>query len=422
MPKTPRARLFPIALFVALTGCTKDAAGPMDPPPASVDGPRIVATVPAARSEGVLYDTEIWAGFDRGLEASSVDSTSVFLKLDTQRVSCAITYEAAPRRIRVRPRATLQLQRTYTVEFAAALRALDGTTLGERQFFQFKTNSLRRPTYSYPDSAALEGPVVMLGWGGNGGVSSQLIHEVYASPDSAAVVARSLAPLQRATSLTFLPRTAWPRGTSVYWSVTTENQATGERLAGHVRRFETYSEAWPVDSVTWTMLDYGGSRFQTPRIQYCNQISQFAGPDHSLAMHFRQPPVALTNAAVVSARIYVPLQSGYADSLSGNPLTAWQTLTDFTACSFGWPGPPYPDANGRLGAAEACEAPSTAMVREDGLAAWFEQNARGRGLPGIQWRADRMVGTAISSSNPVRAVVTFIPRGSPSPPLAARGR
>lgn len=422
MRPTRLLRLLAFALLPALGACSKQVAAPVEEPPVSTSGPQIVVSVPAARSEGVLYDTEIWAGFDRALEASSVDSTSVFLKLDTQRLPCTITYEAVPRRVRLKPRVTLQLQRTYTVEFAATVRGLDGTTLGERRFFQFKTNSLRRPTYSYPDSLALEGPVVMLGWGGNGAVSNQILHELYASTDSAAVANRTVPYRQRGTALSHLPVATWPRGARVYWSVTTENAATGERLAGHLRAFDTYPEGWPVDSVTWTMFDYGGSRFQTPRLQYCNSITQFTGTAFSLATHFRNPPSGLSASAIESVRLYVPLQSGYADSLAVNPLTVWRTLGDFTACSFGWPGPPFPEPAGRLSAAERCELDATAMFREAGLAAWFEQNARGRGLPGIQYLADRTIGTAISTVTPARAVVVHLRRGGSPGPSPARGR
>ena len=422
MNPTARLRHVPLALLLTLTACSKQVSAPLEESPPTVSGPQIVVSVPAARSEGVIYDTEIWAGFDRPLEASSVDSTSVFLKLDTQRVSCAISYEPAPRRIRLRPRVTLQLQRTYTVEFAADLQALDGTSLGERRFFQFKTNSLRRPTYSYPDSLAREGPLVMMGWGGNGGVSNQMIHEVYASTDSAAVANRTIPALQRGTALAFLPRLAWPRGARVHWSVTTENVLTGERLAGRPMAFDTYPEGWAVDSVTWAMSDYGGSRLQTPRIQYCNSTTQFAGPGHSLAMHFRGAPAALANAPIVSARLYMPLQPGFSDSLLVNPLGAWQTLSDFVACSFGWPGPPFPEVNGFLGVAEPCETPALAMLRSDGIGAWLEQSARGRGLHGIQWIAGRTIGTAVTGVTPARAVVVYLRRNAGPEPLAARDR
>jgi len=419
---TPRARLRLLALasILTLAACSKESAGPLEPPPTPpTDSPQIVTTVPAARSEGVVYDTEIWAGFDRALEASSVDSTSVFLKLDTQRLPCTITYEAAPRRIRLRPRVTLQLQRTYTVEFAATIQGLDGTTLGERRFFQFKTNSLRRPTYAYPDSLTMEGPLVMLGWGGNGGVTSTIIHEVYASADSTAVANRTLPALQRGTALGHFPRAPWPRGTRVYWSVTTENALTGERLNGRVRWFTTFPEGWPVDSLVWANSDYGGSRNQTPRIQYCNQVAQFTGPDHSLAAHFRTAAGVLPTVAIESARMYVPLQPGYSDSLAVNPMSAWQTTTDFTACSFGWSGPPFPEPTGFLGDAEACAEANTAMLRSTAIGAWLEQSARSRGVPGIQWRAARMIGTALSSVTPSRAVVVYLRRDvAPIPALA----
>lgn len=424
MPTPSALRLVPfvLALALTLTACSKTATAPLEESPPSGDGPRIVVSVPAARSEGVVYDTEIWAGFDRALEASSVDSTSVFLKLDTQRIPCTITYESAPRRVRLRPRATLQLQRTYTVEFAAHLRATDGTTLGTRTFFQFKTNSLRRPTYSYPDSLAREGPLVTLGWGGNGGASSQYIHELYAGTDSAAVANRTIPPLQRGTALLHMPLESWPRGARIHWSVTTENVATGERLAGHLRAFDTFPEGWPVDSVSWTMFDYGGSRFQTPRLQYCQSTTQFTGPGHSLATHFRNHPAAVTGAAIESVRLYLPLQAGYADSLASNPLTVWSTTTDFTACSFGWPGPPFPDPNGLLGTAEACGTPSTALVRNARLAAWFEQNVRARGVPGIQYVAGRTIGTAFTGSVPATAVVVYLRRNAAPAPAAAAER
>src|SRR5262249_33695876 len=143
----------------------------------------LVATQPAARSTGVIYDTEIWGQFSRPLDAGTIGPTSVFLKLDGQRVPITVIYDDLTRRILLAPTVTLALQRTYTVEFSTSIHASDGTPVAPSVFFQFTTNSLRRVPYDFPAQGALEGPVASLGWGGAVGLNANVIYEIHASTD-----------------------------------------------------------------------------------------------------------------------------------------------------------------------------------------------------------------------------------------------
>src|SRR5262249_22520366 len=157
--------------------------------------PELVATLPAARSTGVLYDTDIWGQFSRALDPGTIDTTTVYLKLDGQRLPITVIYDGLTRRILLRPRVTLALQRTYTVEFSTSVNASDGPPIAPDVLFQFTTNSLRRVPYAFPAQAALEGPVASLGWGGATGPTNNILYEIYASTDSLAIASRSAPPL-----------------------------------------------------------------------------------------------------------------------------------------------------------------------------------------------------------------------------------
>lgn len=402
-----RLRLLALVLPCLLSACGRSSTAPVDTPEPPVDAVQIVATVPPARAEGVLYDSEIWAQFDRPLEPSSVSDRTVFLKLDTQRVPVRVQYEALTRRIRVTTLALLALQRTYTVEFAPTIEALDGRTLATRRFFQFKTNTLRRPTLGYPDSAATEGPLVTLGYGGNGIPSGDFTHELYASTDEAAVRNRTVTPVQTSFNLYFLPRVAWPAGATVYWSVLTQNNRTGERLASGVRWFRTLPADTPVDSIELVMADFGGTRLATPRIQYCSQPQQFTGPAHSLGARWTSVPAPLAGARIAAARLYAPLQAAYRDSITAIVPEVWHAQNDWAACGMSWPGPPFHELTGLLATGEPCADPGQVLFRGERVAAWYEQFVRGRALPGVLFRSPRQFGFEILGSTPVRVRLLY---------------
>ena len=146
----PAILLFALLSMIS-SGCNKQGAAPTEVLPQSVP-PMVVATKPPARFTGVLYDTDIWVQFDRSLEPSSVSALTVFLKQDSRRLSATITYDGLSRRIVVRPNVVLDLQTTYTVEMSPRVRAAGGDSLGATAFFQFTTNTLRRPRYDSPSA------------------------------------------------------------------------------------------------------------------------------------------------------------------------------------------------------------------------------------------------------------------------------
>ena len=66
--------------------------------------PEITGLFPVPRSTGIVYDTPIYAQFDRALDPRSVDTTTVFLKVDTKRASVTVEYLNVVNRIQITPR------------------------------------------------------------------------------------------------------------------------------------------------------------------------------------------------------------------------------------------------------------------------------------------------------------------------------
>ncbi|HXS23174.1 MAG TPA: Ig-like domain-containing protein, partial [Gemmatimonadales bacterium] len=266
-----RPSLSILVLVACLSGCSKHATDTTGPPPAP-PVPELVAMQPPARSLSALYDSDIWGQFDRALDPHTVSTLSVYLKLDAQRIPITVSYDATSHRVTLKPTVVLELQRTYTVEFSTTIKGTDGTPLAPGVFFQFTTNSLRRPVYDYPLTSSLEGPVATLGWGGTQGPTNNLFYEVYVSTDSSAVKTRTAPMLARSVFTRYVPAVGWPLGTTVYWAVTSENLTTHERLDGSLRSFQTLDPSTPLDSVTITTLDHGSKAAgNTP--QSCNTAS-----------------------------------------------------------------------------------------------------------------------------------------------------
>src|SRR5204862_7712553 len=99
-----------LALVAMLSGCSKhatDSTGPPQAPPV----PELVAMQPPARSPSALYDSDIWAQFDRPLDPHTVTALNVYLKLDAQRLPITVSYDAATQRVSVTPTVVLELQR-----------------------------------------------------------------------------------------------------------------------------------------------------------------------------------------------------------------------------------------------------------------------------------------------------------------------
>ena len=365
------------ALIAALSGCGKHATDPTGGAPGP-PAPELVASQPVPRATGVLYDSEIWGQFSRALDGRTVTPTSVFLKLDGQRIPIAVSYDGISRRIFLEPTVTLELQRTYTVEFATAVHAADGTPIASGVFFQFTTNSLRRVVYDYPLPGALEGPVSALGWGGTQGPINNLLYEVYASTDSLAVESRSVPSLVRSVFTRLVPATAWPLGGTVYWAITSENVTTHERLAGPVRSFRILDTSTPIDSVTISALDHGSNDTRVRGSSYCSRLEVPCGPNFNGSIHWDYGLLP-ANIRMASASIRLITTDPYVGSVPAAQPTVWMAQNDWTACSVLAPGPPFNELSGFLASGVAASA-SEADFSSDRLAGLIEAQYRRRTL------------------------------------------
>jgi hypothetical protein len=352
--------------------------------------PALVATQPAARSPSVLYDSAIWAQFDRPLDPRSVTTLNVYLKLDGQRLPITVGYDTAGRRVTLTPTVILELQRTYTVEFSTAVKGADGAPLPPGVFFQFTTNSLRRPTYDFPVAASLEeGPVTTLCWGGTQGPTNNLVYELYASSDSAAVVARTAPMLTRSVFTRFVPSVAWALGSNVYWAVTVENQTTHERLDGSLRSFRTLDPGTPIDSLTIHGRDHG-SKSTSSNAQSCNAQTFSCGLPFNGAVHWDLSSLP-ANIRLQGVEVRLTEPAGSTTSIPNANPSLWIAQNDWLPCTMNSPGPPFNELTGFLAGAVA-ETPVVARFSSDRLAGLLEAQYLGRGLLfGTVLRADSQI-------------------------------
>lgn len=364
-----------LAAAAAFTACRKSA--PVAPLPSPA--PKVVAVQPPARTSGYAFDGQIWALFDRALDPRSVDTTTVFLKKDTQRLAAAVSYEPTSRRIVVVPRATLALNTTYTVLLTERVRAKDGTPLAADYLWQFSTSSIRRLTYLTPSPSEVATPVAMLSWRSPDAVPGTLQFDVYAGTDSLAVLGRTLPAIARTTSAWHLPRAYWPSNTRVYWSVRTLNTTTGEQLESPVAGFTVGSLDAPSRAVTLPMLEWGGIRAGNA-LQYCTQTTVPMGVGTIAAVRFDLNPATL-GRKVKSARLVMYATSNF----SGIPfLSAWTaTPASWPVCGMVYPGPPYPETGGQLATARVGSVSNQMILESIALAAWAEGMLRGGDFSGV---------------------------------------
>ena len=366
-----------VAAAVLFAGCSKQSTAP----PASGGGngasaPAIIATLPAARSLSAAYDSEIWAQFDRPLDSRTVTTQTAYLKLDGQRLAIDVSYDGITRRVFLRPRVTLALQRTYTAEFSPSIKGLDGTPLPEGVFFQFTTNSLRRVTYDFPVEDALEGRVTALGWAGTIGAQSNIFHEVYASEDSAAVVQRTAPILQRTVFTRFVAASVWRPGSRVWWAVTSENLVTRERENGPLRSFRVLDDAVLIDSLVVRLQDFGGGTVQNRNTQFCASQLLPCGPSFNGALHWNFG-VLPANARIVDVRMRLWFSDGSSGLFPTTLPAVWLAQNDWSACAVGAPGPPFNETSGLLASAYTVDA-SEMGFQSTRLAAFAEAAMRRR--------------------------------------------
>jgi hypothetical protein len=209
----------------------------------------------------------------------------VLLKLDTVRIPVTITYDVATRTIRLAPRAVLALRRTFTVELTPGVATADGRPLGQTYFWQFTTNSLRRPVVPIPASGTRdESPFALLQWIGTEPLAGTIVYEVYVGADASDVAARSAELKHTSSRAHLLPSARWGFGALLYWSVIAINQSTGERLEGPLWSFETLPAGTPVDSMIVPGADWG--HYRHPIGATCGASQITSGPNYNNGMRW----------------------------------------------------------------------------------------------------------------------------------------
>ncbi|MCC6653336.1 MAG: Ig-like domain-containing protein [Candidatus Eisenbacteria bacterium] len=390
-----RARAWLVAIgaagaIVLAAGCGEKAS-PVAP--RTNTPPAVVALFPQPRATLVPYFTQIYAQFDHALDPATVDTTTVFLKVDTRRLPVRVEYIRIVNRIQVTPRVELDLNRTYTVEILGRVKTSDGDSLGQKLVWQFTTNNLRRMYPLTPVPGALEGPHALLTWGGNGGAQNSIVYDVYAGPDSVAVRNRTAFRRQTGVFVSYLPRDSWPAGERVFWSVTAHHLGTGEQLEGPVSSFVVFPQDAPIDSMEVPVLDYGGAIAGSSQ-QFCTQATIRSGPTFNSGIRFALTG-ALPGLRVASARVVIRANPLSSQSPGLDVTYLWYAQNAWSNCSFAAGGAPYAEVNGELALGSADELAVT--FQSPGLAAFIEAAGRYGGWHGLLLRAP--VGTTIWDVN-----------------------
>lgn len=403
------ARLAVLAVLALAAGCSKDPAAPVAPPPAPPPG--LVASEPPAFAAHVLDDTPVWGQFSRLLDPRTVDTTTVFLKVDTRRVPVSVEYESFTRRVIVRPRSTLSLSTTYTVEFSPEVRDTGGVRLGRTVFFQFTTSSLRRPRVDYPAAGEVESPFATLAWSTTAAPGTVPTYELYTGLDSMTVALRQVPAVPNGALTNYYPARPWPRGARVYWAVTAVNAARGDRVDGATQAFVTFGSDAAVDSLVLGVQDWSGTDPQ--RFQYCTLDRVWSGP---LGVYSGGMRFALANRRTLrlsEARLELHTAPEYADSVAQAlpGLALWAAQADWTPCAARVPGPPTVDPLRMLARARAGTDPRQVVFAGDTLAAFFEWQARRGGQFGPAFQSTPVFpylsGATLNSADRPRLVLTF---------------
>ncbi len=370
-----RADAVLVLVLVLAGGCSKHS-----PPPLAPETPTSSSWIdevsPPARATRIFDDAEVWAHSTVPLEPASVNDTSVFLKIDTQRQAAHVAWDGATQRIRVMPTAPLQLGVTYTVEITPKLLTASGATVSGGYRWQFTMFSLRRLTSPGPaDRVTGESPFVTLTWRGT--ENSAVIYDVFAGTDSGAVASRQVARLTRTPASYFLPGRSWPLNGPTYWSVTERNQTTGESLDGPVWRFDPVPASTPVDSLVvpvsfwyWSSnyaFACGASQFRT---DFAYAVEKSAAIRWDL--HGFGPALRVAGARIDLGAL--PISQG---QLSGAVTTVHTSSTDFNVCEPNSTGPfrTFAEAGSAL-ASGGLTGPTTMSFTSDALCAHLEATVR----------------------------------------------
>lgn len=411
-----RAFAWAVLLVALASGCAKQSVAPG--PPEAPPPPGLLATQPAPFATSVPVDGEVWARFDRPLDPASVDTTTVFLKIDTRRQGAVVRWEPFSRRVLITPRQPLSLLTTYTVEFSPELRDTGGVRLGAGKFFQFTTSSLRRPRYDYPLAGERESPFAQLGWGVTAASGAVVTYELYAGTDSLAVLDRRAPLLQRSPANRWFPRTAWPRGARVYWSVRAINTSNGDQSDGEVFAFQTYGPGDPVDSLVLGPADWSG--IDPSRFQSCTFDRVWTGA-LPLRGSIRFPLGGRSDLRLADARLELHTPPEFADSIAapGQVLELWAATANWAACSATLTGNPVLDVALPLGNGVPGPTPRSIVYSNDVLTSFWEGQARRAGFFGpVLHSAMRMAYWTSLATDPADrprlVLVYYLPPGTPA--------
>jgi hypothetical protein len=249
---------------------------------------------------------------------------------------------------------------------------------------------VRRVSYDFPLAGDLEGPLATLGWGGAQEPSGNVLYEVYASTDSLEVERRQ-SPLSRSVLTRFLPSVPWPMGRTIYWTVTSENATTHERLPGAVWTFRVLDPGTPIDSVIIVARDHGSSDIRSRTTQDCNRVTMSCGPSFNCSLHWNLAAIP-ANVRFASATIRLTALDVFGNVVQGARPTVWMAQNDWVPCSIVAPGPPFTENSGEL--AEGVGVGSVGAELTSGrLGAFLEGQYRARSL---------LYGTLIRSSQNIR--------------------
>jgi hypothetical protein len=379
LPGGPRSlgAITAIALLATLGACSSDKKSIVEPD--AHLPPQVEAVYPDARSVSVPYDTQAWVQFKEAMDPSTINDHTVFLKLDTRRISSTVTYDAATRRILIRPTVPLALLRTHTVEITPAVATAEHGTLGETFFWQFRTIGVRRPGNPAPPGTIEQSPFVALSWTGTDLGIGVLSYDVYVGADSAAVASHAVPPFQTSSPF-YLPSQSWPLAQEFYWSVVARNQTTDEHLEGPVWRFETMEAGAPIDSIILTP-DYWGYYYRTARRQLCNS-GLATGPDYNCAIHY---PLSRLPSDIRLAGASFLITPTTQTNLAARLPVVFDSKQNWTECVISYPGPPDIGNAGLLARGQIVRFSGTDryLFQSDTLTAFVEAAVKQPGFYGF---------------------------------------
>jgi fibronectin type 3 domain-containing protein len=101
--------------------------------------PTVTATTPVDGSTSVATDAAVTAGFSRGMDASTITTSSFTLTGAGGAVAATVSYDAASSTARLTPTTVLPGNATYTAKLTTAVAAADGTPLAQAVTWSFTT-------------------------------------------------------------------------------------------------------------------------------------------------------------------------------------------------------------------------------------------------------------------------------------------